>query len=108
MIDFDEYIKAKFVNVIRTREDMHHYQSGIAVPFLHATPYSALFIDMGLGKSISTLTVIADLLAEFAYDKVLVIGPLRVARETWPTEIGQWSHTAHLNHQVIHVDEDAP
>lgn len=105
---FDERIRAKFANVVRTRDDLHGYQSDEAVPFLRANPFSALFIDMGLGKTVSSLTVIADLLSEFVYDKVLVIGPLRVATETWPTEIGLWEHTAPFNHSLIHARDDDP
>jgi SNF2 family DNA or RNA helicase len=105
---FDENIRQKFEDVIRVRDDLHLYQQLDAIPFLRDTPYSGLFIDMGLGKTISSLTVIVDLLMEFRYDKVLIIGPLRVATETWPTEIGLWEHTAHLNFQVIHLDDDDP
>lgn len=108
MSAFDARIQEKFALVEHDREALHLYQSLDAIPFLHENPYSALFIDLGLGKTVSSLTVIADLLTEFQYEKVLVIGPLRVARETWPTEIGLWEHTAHLNHQVIYVDDDDP
>lgn len=108
MLSFDERICAKFAAVERTRDDLHAYQADIAVPFLREHPFSGLLIDMGLGKTISSLTVIADLLAEFAYEKVLVIGPRRVATETWPTEIGLWEHVAHLNYAVIAVDDDDP
>lgn len=105
---FDAQIRSKFEEVERVRDDLHLYQQLDAIPFLHENPYSALFIDMGLGKTISSLTVIADLLMEFMYDKVLVIGPLRVATETWPTEIGKWEHTAALNFQVLHAFDDDP
>lgn len=108
MLSFDERIKEKFKEVVRGREDMREYQADIAVPFMKANPYSGLFIDMGLGKTVSSLTVIVDLLNEFAYDKVLVIGPLKVATQTWPTEIGLWEHTAHLNHSLIHAMDDDP
>lgn len=108
MIDaFDRRIRAKFANVLRTREDMHDYQ-GVAVEFARRNPFSALFLDLGLGKSISMLTLIVDLLNEFKYDKVLVIGPMRVATQTWPNEIAEWRHTAHLNYSVIQVGDDNP
>lgn len=97
-----------FENVEHTREELHGYQRDIAIPFLKDNPFSGLFIDMGLGKTVSTLTVIADLLMEFIYDQVLVIGPKRVATETWPTEIGLWKHTAHLSFTVINVADDDP
>lgn len=108
MTDIHAFIRAKFTNVVRGRDDMHAYQADKAVPFLRENPFSALFIDMGMGKTVSTATVIGDLLAEFAYDKVLVIGPLRVATETWPTEFGLWQHTAWMNFSVIHVDDSDP
>lgn len=99
-------IRAKFDEVELYREQMHGYQN-TGLEFLKANPFSALFIDMGLGKTVTSLTLIADLLAEFADDnKVLVIGPLKVATRTWPDEIRKWNHLAHLNHSVIHVDDE--
>lgn len=97
----------RFENVVRKRADMHQYQRD-AYAFLRERPYSALFIDMGLGKTITSLTVAVDILAEFEVDKVLIIGPLRVATETWPTEIGLWEHTAAFNHSLIHVRDKDP
>lgn len=102
-------IRAKFNYVLRTREDMHLYQSDIAVPFLKENPFSALLVDMGLGKTISCLTVIVDLIAELEYEgPILVIGPMRVATQTWPNEIAEWQHTAHLNHSLIHASDADP
>ena len=104
---FDRRIKAKFANVLRGREDMHVYQN-TAVEFARENPFSMMLLDLGLGKSISMLTLIVDLLNEFIYDKVLVIGPMRVATQTWPNEISEWRHTAHLNYSVIQVSDDHP
>jgi SNF2 family DNA or RNA helicase len=99
-------IRAKFADVELYRYQMHGYQN-IGLKFLRDNPFSALFIDMGLGKTVTSLTLIADLLAEFANDdKVLVIGPLKVATRTWPDEIRKWNHLAHLNYSVIHVDDE--
>lgn len=106
---FDLAVRAKFANVVRGREDMHAYQADEAVPFLKANPFSGLFIDMGLGKTISSLTVIADLVQELVEDgQILVVGPLKVACDTWPTEIGLWEHTAHLNWTLLREVEDDP
>jgi SNF2 family DNA or RNA helicase len=56
---------------------------------------------MGLGKSIITLTAIFDLtLDSFLIRKVLVIAPLRVARDTWPAEIEKWEHLQGLKYTV--------
>lgn len=106
MIDrFDLSIRQRFADVRRGPEDMHGYQSDIAVPFLRDNPYSGLFVDMGLGKSISSLTVISDILSTFeSDDPVLVIGPLRVITDTWPTEIATWRHTAWMNCVVLRDD----
>jgi len=62
----------------------HDYQT-YATNFILKNPISAIFLDMGLGKSVITLTSIFDLaLDSFIIRKTLVIAPLRVARDTWP------------------------
>lgn len=59
-------------------------------------PASALFLDMGLGKTVSTLTAIDDLMLLGDINKTLVIAPLRVAEDTWSTEVEKWDHLKHL------------
>jgi len=93
---FSEQIRALFAECERCREDLHDYQDA-AVEFLKKNPFSALFVDLGLGKTISSLTLILDLIAEMESECALVIAPLRVANQTWPTEIGLWRHTACLS-----------
>ena len=57
---------------------------------------------MGLGKTVITLTAIANLLFDsFQAHRVLVIAPLRVARDTWPAEIQKWDHLKELTYSVI-------
>lgn len=78
----------------------HEYQK-YAIGFIEKHPVSAVFLSMGLGKTIITLTAIADLLFDsFNVGKVLVIAPLRVARDTWPDEIRKWDHLKHLTMAV--------
>ena len=78
----------------------HNYQS-YATDFILDHPIAAVFLDMGLGKSIITLTAIFDLcLDNFLVRKVLVIAPLRVARDTWPAEIKKWDHLHGLSFAV--------
>ena len=78
----------------------HSYQT-YATNFILEHPVSAVFLDMGLGKSIITLTALFDLcLDSFLVRKVLVIAPLRVARDTWPTEIKKWDHLNGLSYSV--------
>ena len=62
----------------------HEYQT-FTTNFILEHPISAVLLDMGLGKSVITLTAIYDLCFDwFEVQKVLVIAPLRVARDTWP------------------------
>lgn len=78
----------------------HEYQK-YATNFILQHPISAVFLDMGLGKSVITLTSIFDLcLDSFLIRKVLVIAPLRVARDTWPAEIEKWDHLKDLTYSV--------
>ena len=72
-----------------------------ATQFILDHPVSAVLLDMGLGKSVITLTAIQELcLNRFEVRKVLVIGPLRVARDTWPAEIQKWDHLRGLTWAV--------
>lgn len=78
----------------------HEYQT-FAADFILEHPVSAILLDMGLGKSVIALTAIFDLtLDSFLIRKVLVIAPLRVARDTWPAEIEKWDHLRGLTYTV--------
>ena len=56
-----------------------------------------LLLDMGLGKSICTLTAVEDLIYNsMEISKVLVIAPIRVAQSTWSGEIEKWEEISHL------------
>lgn len=71
--------------------DLHPYQRR-AVEFILERPEAALWIDMGLGKTVTTLTALRRLIEAGEAHKVLVVAPLRVAQHTWPSEVSQWSH----------------
>lgn len=65
-------------------------------------PGSGLFMDMGLGKTVATLTAINKLMYEdLEVDKVLVIAPKRVAEDTWTTETMKWDHLRHLRLSIV-------
>ncbi len=84
----------------------HDYQT-YATEFIEAKPISALLLDMGLGKTVITLTALNDLLFDsFDAHKVLIIGPLRVARDTWPAEIEKWSHLENLKSSLAVGSEE--
>lgn len=86
------------------RSDMRPYQ-------LHSTEFAkakrncALWEEMGLGKTVSTLTAFSDLQRSFDAHKLLVIGPKRVARKVWSDEAASWSHLSHLRVSRIVGDE---
>jgi len=74
----------------------HEYQK-YAINYIESHPVSAVLLDMGLGKTSIALTAINDLLFDyFEAHKVLVVAPLRVARDTWPAEIEKWDHLSDL------------
>ena len=78
------------------RYEPHEYQK-YAVDYIETHPAAAIFLDCGLGKTSITLTAIADLLFDsFEVHKVLVIAPLRVARDTWTAEADKWDHLQDL------------
>ena len=79
----------------------HDYQK-YATNFVLEHPVAAIFLDCGMGKSVITLTAIYELLYNsFEVRKVLVIAPLRVARDTWPAEIEKWDHLKGLTYSVV-------
>lgn len=64
-------------------------------------PGVLLAIDMGLGKTVSTLTAVRRLLDEGVVLRVLIVAPLRVAENTWPDEIAEWAHLKALRYAVL-------
>ena len=78
----------------------HDYQK-YATQFIIDHPTAAVFLQMGLGKSVITLTAIQELALErFEISRVLVIAPKRVAEDTWPREIQKWDHLRELTCSV--------
>ena len=74
----------------------HNYQK-YAINYIEEHPISAVLLDMGLGKTSITLTALNNLLFDsFEAHRVLVISPLRVARDTWPAEVDKWDHLQNL------------
>ena len=79
----------------------HDYQA-YAIDYIKTHPAAAVLLDMGLGKTVISLTAIADLLFDsFEAHRILVVAPLRVARDTWPEEIEKWEHLQHLTYSVV-------
>lgn len=79
----------------------HNYQK-FATDFIINNPISAVLLEMGLGKSVISLSAINELMLDyFDVSRTLVIAPLRVANSTWPDEIKKWDHLKHLNYSVV-------
>jgi SNF2 family DNA or RNA helicase len=78
-----------------SRDNLHDYQNR-AVDFILNKKRVFLMLEMGLGKTVSTLTAASDIIDSFAANRVLVIAPLRVANSVWFNEVNQWAHLEHL------------
>lgn len=85
---------------MRTRDDLYEYQRR-AVQFIKDHDNCALWVEMGLGKTVSTQTAYADMLDSFDVKHGLVIAPLRVARKVWTDETKVWSHLNDL--KIVHI-----
>ncbi len=80
---------------------LHVYQQ-FCVSFIEENARCGLFLDCGLGKTIITLTAIEHLMYDsFEIGRVLIIAPLRVARDTWHNELHKWSHLYDLTIQRV-------
>ena len=79
----------------------HDYQR-YATDFIINNPISAVLLEMGLGKSVISLSAINELMLDyFDVSRTLVIAPLRVAISTWPEEIKKWEHLKYLTYSVV-------
>ena len=79
----------------------HDYQK-YAQEFIIEHPACGLLLDMGLGKTVITLSALWELLLDyFEVGRVLVVAPLRVSRDTWPKEIDKWEHLKGLTYSVV-------
>ena len=79
----------------------HEYQE-YAKEFIINHKVSALFLDCGLGKTVITLTAIWELVLDyFDIRRILVIAPLRVARDTWPAELEKWEHLSGIGMSAV-------
>lgn len=79
----------------------HNYQT-FATEYIENHKIAAVLLDMGLGKTSITLTAINNLLFDsFDVHRVLVIAPLRVARNTWSAEMDKWEHLSDLIYSIV-------
>lgn len=86
------------------RNQLRLYQKR-AVEFLKRNRHAGLFLDMGLGKTVSTLTALSDLLNSGKAERVLVVAPLRPAEGVWRQEAKKWQHTRHMTFKLLTGNE---
>ena len=84
-----------------TESNLHNYQKA-CVEHIITHPFCGVFLDMGLGKTVSTLTAINYLMNDYCeINSVLVIAPKRVAESVWQEEAEKWAHLRHLRFSKI-------
>jgi SNF2 family DNA or RNA helicase len=88
-----------------TPDLLHGYQKK-AVNFQCSHPQSMLWLDMGLGKTVITLTSIAHLINTGHLRSVLIVAPIRVIRLVWRQEAEKWQHTKHLTFSMVAGTKD--
>ena len=78
----------------------HEYQT-YAIEFIKKNPIAAILLDMGMGKTSIVLSALNELMYDsFEVTKVLIIAPLRVARNTWSDEIKKWDHLNGIRYSI--------
>lgn len=80
--------------------NLHSFQRECILHTLHHD-HTMLWLQMGLGKTIITLTAIAERMRAGTVKKVLIFGPLRVVQSVWSREARRWEHTSHLKFSII-------
>ena len=81
------------------RKDLHPFQTR-AIDFVTSKRRAALWIFLGAGKTVITMTALSDLLNASIIKKVLIVAPLRVARSVWKQEAAKWDHLSGLRVSV--------
>lgn len=85
---------------MRTATDLHDYQQR-AVTFQCSNPHTALWLDMGLGKTVITLTSAAYLIGCGHLSAILIVAPIRVCRLVWRQEAQKWLQSHHLTFSML-------
>lgn len=107
MFDIDKFFAETFAKCTRSESDLYPQQRE-AIEFAWRTPFSALYLDVGAGKTCISLSIIDRLWCQGYAGKILIIAPIRVATRVWPYEPALWSHLAYMTMTVIRVADDDP
>jgi hypothetical protein len=101
------YLNELFRSCIRTKEDLTEEQQE-AVEFISINPASALYCDVGFGKTVVTLTALARLINDGYTGKILIVAPIRVCRTVWPQEPRLWTHLAWMRMTLLRIEDNDP
>ncbi len=82
------------------RDELDSFQLAAGL-FIDRVGSCALWVDMGLGKTVVVLTRVSDKIFSFEWNRVLVVGPPLVVSDSWPTELATWEHTHKLSYQEL-------
>lgn len=80
-------------------EDLFHHQE-IATEFADRTPFCALMLGLGLGKTIAALTSAQNQLILGEVKHILIVAPLRVSNTVWHKEALNWLHTSQMTFSI--------
>jgi SNF2 family DNA or RNA helicase len=83
-----------------SEKNLHAYQK-TSVAHIIENLQCGLFLDMGLGKTVSSLTAVKKLIFDLDISTALVIAPKRVAEKVWTDEVHKWKHISDLRVSVI-------
>lgn len=100
-----QYEHIGVTHTLLTPEQLHDYQKECVLHQLYYAD-SMLWLQMGLGKTIVTLTAIVDRMRAGQVKKTLIFGPLRVIQSVWTREARKWSHTRHLRFSIVHGQKE--
>lgn len=107
MFNAERYFEQIFALCIRGESDLHDYQKE-AVDWLYERPFSALFIDTGMGKTVISSTLLDRLFLEGFDGKILIVAPIRVANRVWMQEYKLWRHLAYFRPSLLRIDDADP
>lgn len=84
-----------------SRQFIPHDNQREALAFMHSMRRVGVWMPMGGGKTVTTLTYLAEADVIEPVFPALVLGPKRVIQSTWPDEVAKWAHTENLRVSVI-------
>lgn len=107
VFDLQSYFDEVFQSCIRGEDDLHDDQRE-AVDWLMMRPFSALFADVGKGKTVIIETLLDRLFLKGFKGKILIVAPIRVANRVWMREHRLWRHVAYFNPTILRIDDKDP